>query len=117
MIEADPVRLHQVITNLLANAIKFTAPEGKVIVQVRPEGPDAVLTVTDTGEGISADDIPMVFERFWRGRHSATTPGSGIGLAIVADLVQAHRGTVSVTSTVGEGSCFLVRLPAASGRF
>ena len=82
---ADPRWLHQVITNLLSNALKFTPSGGQVTISTRQRGPDAVLEVTDTGPGIPADDLPHVFDRFWRGRQAAQISGSGIGLSVAAD--------------------------------
>jgi signal transduction histidine kinase len=113
-VEGDAARLHQVITNLLSNAIKFTPPGGEVSVRVRPDGDTATLVVADTGSGIDDDETGRVFDRFWRGRNATETTGSGIGLAVVADLVRAHRGTVSLTSTPGEGTQVVVRLPRAA---
>ena len=81
---ADPRWLHQVITNLLSNALKFTPPGGWVTISIRQNYPDAVLEVTDTGSGIPADELPHVFDRFWRGRQAAQTSGSGIGLSVAA---------------------------------
>jgi two-component system, OmpR family, sensor histidine kinase BaeS len=107
----DRDRLHQVITNLLVNAAKFTPPGGSVHVSVRRQGEEAVVGVTDTGTGIEQQELEHVFDRFWRGRGSTGTPGSGVGLAIVAELVRAHRGTITVRSDVGRGTEFEVRLP------
>jgi signal transduction histidine kinase len=113
IVQGDPTRLHQVITNLLSNAVKFTPAGGRVTIELRSDDGWATLTVTDTGPGIDADELPHVFERFWRGRRATGTAGSGIGLAIVADLVAAHGGTTSVERAPGAGARFVVRLPAA----
>lgn len=107
----DRDRLHQVMTNLLVNAAKFTPPGGSVHVTVRREGGEAVVEVSDTGVGIERHELEHVFDRFWRGSDSAGTPGSGVGLAIVAELVRAHRGTITVRSDVGRGTDFEVRFP------
>lgn len=107
-VDGDPIRLHQVVTNLLANAAKFTPPGGTVDVAVTKRGGDAALVVTDTGIGIAAQDLPHVFKRFWRAPADSTAPGSGIGMAIVADLVAAHGGDVQLSSTLGEGTCVTV---------
>lgn len=111
----DPIRLRQVIGNLMANAERHTPPGGRIAVSARRSGADVVVDVTDTGSGIAAEDLPYVFDRFWRADKSRTrrTGGSGLGLAIVRQLVEAHGGTVSVTSTLGEGSTFTLRLPGA----
>ena len=81
---ADPRWLHQVITNLLSNALKFTPPGGWVTISIRQNYPDPVLEVTDTDSGIPADELPHVFDRFWRGRQATQTSGSGIGLSVGA---------------------------------
>ena len=110
---ADPRWLHQVITNLLTNALKFTPAGGRVTVQTRPDGPDAVLTVTDTGAGIPADELPHIFDRFWRGRQAAQTSGSGIGLAVAAELARAHGGQLTAGSQPGRGTEMKLALPLA----
>jgi signal transduction histidine kinase len=89
---ADPHWLHQVITNLLTNALKFTPAGGRVTISTERSGPGAVLRVTDTGVGISAEDLPRIFDRFFRGQQAAQISGSGIGLAVAAELAQAHGG-------------------------
>lgn len=102
----------KIVLNLISNALKFTF-EGGVSVTIGSEDGEAVLRVSDTGTGIPEADQARLFERFHRvaGSRSRTHEGSGIGLALVAELVQAHGGTVSVDSAVGEGSTFVVRLP------
>ena len=110
---ADERWLHQVVTNLLGNALKFTPAGGRVTVRTRQDGPDAVLTVTDTGIGIPADELPHVFERFWRGQAAAGTSGSGIGLAIAAELAPAHGGTLTAVSQPGKGTTLTLTLPRA----
>jgi signal transduction histidine kinase len=109
----DPRRLHQVVTNLLANAAKFTPPGGKVTIRASTEGHDAVLEVGDTGPGIPEDERPMVWERFYRGTSGRLVDGSGIGLAVVKELVDAHGGQVGVDQATGGGTRFVVRLPRA----
>jgi two-component system, OmpR family, sensor histidine kinase BaeS len=108
---ADPRWLHQVITNLLTNALKFTPAGGQVTITSGPAGPAAVLTVTDTGSGIPAEDLPRIFDRFWRGRQAAGTSGSGIGLAIAAELSRAHDGQLTATSQPGHGTQMTLTLP------
>src|SRR5277367_511815 len=107
----DPRWLHQVITNLLTNALKFTPAGGLVTVATGPAGANAVLIVTDTGVGIPADELPRIFERFWRGRQAAQTSGSGIGLAVAAELARAHAGQLSATSQPGHGTQLSLTLP------
>jgi len=108
---ADPGRLHQVITNLLTNALKFTPAGGRVTVQAGPAGPAAALRVTDTGTGIPADELPRIFDRFWRGRDAAHVSGSGIGLAVAAELTRAHGGRLEAQSEPGHGARFTLTLP------
>jgi two-component system, OmpR family, sensor histidine kinase BaeS len=115
VINADPARLFQVVSNLLVNGAKFTPAGGAVRLSVAPDEAGAVIEVADNGAGIEADEVDHVFERFWRGRTGAEREGSGIGLAVVAELTRAHGGTVEVESVAGEGSTFRVHLPR-SGR-
>jgi two-component system, OmpR family, sensor histidine kinase BaeS len=110
-IMADQGRVHQVVLNLLGNALKFTPAGGQVTVETSAAGPQAQLSVTDTGRGIPVDELPRVFNRFWRGRQSGLVAGSGIGLAIVAELVRGHGGSVQVTSTPGQGTRVVVTFP------
>jgi signal transduction histidine kinase len=110
---ADAGRLHQVITNLLTNALKFTPSGGTVTVQAGPAGADAVLRVADTGPGIPAEDLPRVFDRFWRGQSAAHVSGSGIGLAVAAELARAHGGRLAAHSEPGHGAQFTLTLPRA----
>jgi two-component system sensor histidine kinase BaeS len=107
----DPRRLHQVITNLLTNALKFTPAGGRVTIATGADGTRAVLTVADTGPGIPADELPRIFDRFWRGRQAAQTSGSGIGLAVAAELTLAHGGRLSAASPSGQGTRMTLILP------
>lgn len=106
----DRVRVGQVLANLLSNALKFSPAGGMVRVELRSDDAWAVIRVSDSGPGIPADELPHVFDRFFRGR-TARPSGSGIGLTVVAELVQAQGGTVEVASAVGQGASFTVRLP------
>jgi signal transduction histidine kinase len=110
-IVGDPRRLHQIVTNLLANAAKYTPPGGTVTVRAGRDGPDAVLEVADTGPGIPEDERTLVWERFYRGRSGRLADGSGIGLAVVKELVDAHGGQVKIDDVAGGGARFIVRLP------
>ena len=89
------------ITNLLTNALKFTPAGGHVTISTGPSGANAILQVTDTGPGIPADDLPRIFDRFWRGQRAAQVSGSGIGLAVAAELAQAHGGPLTARSERG----------------
>jgi two-component system sensor histidine kinase BaeS len=108
--EVDPVRIREVVANLVGNAVRHTPSGGRVEVEVRSDGDDAVITVRDTGSGIAPDDLPRVFDRFQR---HADIGGTGLGLAIVRDLVGAHGGTVTADSdgVPGRGSTFRVAIP------
>jgi PAS domain S-box-containing protein len=114
--QVDGERFSQVLANLVANAIKFTPPGGRVCVAVRADGDLTRVTVTDTGMGIPPDEADRLFERFFRGSNvrRAAIPGTGLGLAITRAIVEAHRGTVTCASRVGEGSTFTVTLPRAA---
>ncbi|WP_434975712.1 sensor histidine kinase [Streptomyces bluensis] len=113
---ADPVRLRQTVGNLLSNAIRHTPPGGNVTLRCRRTGDQVVIEVADTGTGIAADDLPRVFDRFWRADKSRNrqTGGSGLGLAVVRQLTEAHGGTVSVTSTPNEETVFTLSLPLST---
>ncbi|HEV7973586.1 HAMP domain-containing sensor histidine kinase [Amycolatopsis sp.] len=115
-LSADPVRLRQAVDNLVSNAIRHTPGGGTVTVQDRREGDDVVFEVIDTGVGIDEEDLPYVFDRFWRADKSRNrqSGGSGLGLAIVRKLAEGHGGTVTATSVPGQGSTFILRLPAES---
>lgn len=109
----DPGRLHEVITNLLVNALKFTPAGGSVLLESGPRELQAMLSVSDTGVGIPPDELPQIFERFFRGKHAAGIAGSGIGLTVVAELVRAHDGRLDVMSTPGKGTKITVTMPRA----
>ena len=110
-ITGDSERLAQVVTNLLTNAIQYNKPDGEVRVKLASQGGLAVLTVSDTGPGIPAEDLPRVFERFYRGDKSRTGGNAGLGLAISKAIVEAHGGTIEVSSKENAGTTFTVRLP------
>ncbi|OJU09464.1 MAG: two-component sensor histidine kinase [Clostridiales bacterium 43-6] len=113
VITADRDRMSQVITNLLSNAIKYTPEKGSVTITVEDGSETGVLTVTDNGIGIPEDQLPYIFERFYRtdSSRSRKTGGAGIGLAIVKSIVNAHNGTIEVVSDAHQGSSFIVTLP------
>jgi two-component system sensor histidine kinase BaeS len=109
----DPRWMHQVVTNLLANAVKFTPAGGVVMIITRSAGEDAVLEVSDTGIGIPAEELPRIFDRFWRGQRAATTSGSGIGLSVAANLAHAHGGSLTAASEPDQGTTLTLTLPQA----
>lgn len=113
-IQADKDKISQLIINLISNALKFTPEGGSIQVLIASSARDIKLSVNDTGQGISSDDLPYVFERFYRADKSRNriTGGSGIGLAISKAIVEAHKGSISVESKVGIGTTFTVILPA-----
>lgn len=110
----DSLRIGRVLNNLIGNAMRHTPAGGAVAVSAWRAGPEVHLTVSDTGEGISPDDLPFIFERFYRGEKSRNrgSGGSGLGLAIARGIVQAHGGDISAESQPGVGTTFHVRLPA-----
>jgi two-component system sensor histidine kinase MtrB len=113
LVAADPRRLDRVFSNLVKNAIEHTV-EGGVRIWVGRRGREVVVTVADDGEGIPAEDLPHIFERFYRAdvHRARTLGGTGLGLAIALENVNLHRGSIDVQSEVGEGSTFTVALPA-----
>ncbi len=110
---ADPLALRRVLANLLTNAIKYSPDGSSVEVAARGDGDDAVITVADHGRGIAAEDLPVIFDEFVRGRLATNDGGTGLGLASVKHLVEAHGGAVSIASELGVGTTVTVRLPRA----
>jgi signal transduction histidine kinase len=115
---ADYGRLDQVLGNLMANALRYTPPGGTIRLGAANRAEKVIITVADTGEGIPAEDLPYIFDRFWRGDRSRPHGGgsSGLGLAIAQQLVRAHHGRIEVTSEAGQGTTFTIELPAAGGK-
>jgi signal transduction histidine kinase len=114
VVSADRAKLRRVIVNLLSNALKFTPKGGRVSVRVEPEGAGGVrVSVADTGVGIAAADIPLLFDKYEQARHRATRgeKGTGLGLYITRQLVELHGGRIHVESEVGKGSTFSFTLP------
>lgn len=108
----DGARIRQVLSNLLSNAIKFTPPGGRVSVDVRTRGDSVVLSVADTGEGLSSEFIPLIFERLQQSESARNLGGLGLGLAIARHIVALHEGSIEVESEgIGRGSTFTVLLP------
>jgi signal transduction histidine kinase len=118
LVEGDAARLQQVVWNLVANAMKFTGPTGRIEVTVDKSATDAIVNVTDDGEGIAPEFLPYVFDRFRQESEQATRqhPGLGIGLTLARTLTQMHGGTIAAESRgKGQGATFIVRLPLAPG--
>ncbi|CAM1380877.1 sensor histidine kinase [Fretibacterium fastidiosum] len=116
--EVDEDRFRHVMDNLLSNALRYTPKGGWVEVRLRRRGDEAVIEVQDSGSGISPQDLPHVFDRFYRADESRArvTGGRGVGLSIARAVVEAHGGTIGVESESGVGSCFTVTLPAVEGQ-
>ena len=110
---ADYSRLEQVLVNLLHNAIKFTPQGGKILIECREETNNLLFSVADTGTGITAEDFPRIFERFYKADRSRSGGGTGLGLAISKHLVEAHRGAIWAESVEGKGSKFTFSVPKA----
>jgi signal transduction histidine kinase len=117
MILGDAAGLHQLVGNLTSNAIQYNRANGTLKVGVKLEGGNAVLTVSDSGDGIPEADRPFIFERFYRvdKARSRSSGGTGLGLAICKGVVEAHNGTIGFDSIEGHGTTFWVRLPVAHG--
>jgi signal transduction histidine kinase len=112
-VTGDVGRLDQVLGNLVANAVRHTPEGGSITLRAKPREGGVRILVRDTGEGIPAEDLPHIFDRFWKGDRSRTRSGgsgSGLGLAIARQLVQAHGGTICVESKVGRGTTFTIDL-------
>jgi len=119
LLEGDQARLRQVLGNLLGNALRYTPSGGEIVLEAHPYHDRAQLIVSDSGPGIPAEDLPHVFDRFYRGDNARRSDaararasgGSGLGLAIAQALVHAHHGTISVESELGRGARFIIDLP------
>ncbi len=110
-VQGDRSRFQRVVANLLDNAISYTPAGGTVAVSVVAGPAHAEVEIADTGMGIAANDLPRIFERFYRGDKSRSTPGSGLGLSLALAIIRAHGGEITVKSTPGRGSTFTVLLP------
>jgi signal transduction histidine kinase len=111
-VSGDPLRLRQLVTILADNAIAHSPAQTTVVVRVRPEGPDVVMSIDDQGPGIREEDLPRIFERFWRA-DNAPAGGTGLGLSIAAWIVEAHGGTIAASNRPEGGARFEVRFPSA----
>lgn len=112
-VRGNRAMLTRAVINLVDNAIRYGCDGGFVRMELTREGNEAIIRVTDDGEGLSEDALKHVFDRFWRGDSARATQGTGIGLAIVAAAARAHGGEAQAQSAPGKGSCFIIRLPAA----
>jgi two-component system sensor histidine kinase BaeS len=114
VILGDVERLDQVVSNLIGNALRHTSAGGNILLSVAANPNGVQILVRDSGEGIPPEDLPYVFDRFWRGdksRQRQSGTGSGLGLAIARQFIQAHGGEISVESQFGEGTSFIIELP------
>jgi len=107
-------KLGRTVLNIIDNAIKYVPTSGKIEINLKKEKNHAIITIKDNGVGISADDLPHIFDRFYRGSTKEKTFGSGLGLAIAKAIVNSHRGEIEVKSEIGKGTIFIITLPLAS---
>lgn len=114
MVDGDVIKLERMLDNLITNALKFSPVGEKVEIDVVDEGSTVTVAVSDHGPGIAPEQHAAVFAPFHRAPGTAAVPGVGLGLAIVKQIAERHGGTVSLTSTLGEGATFLIRLPVLS---
>jgi signal transduction histidine kinase len=111
-LRADPVKLSWVISNLVANALRYTPTGGAIAISSQPAGAAVQLKISDSGPGIAPEVRDHLFERFAQWNVNGAEPGSaGLGLAIAKEIVEAHHGRIFVDSTLGQGTCFTVELP------
>jgi two-component system NtrC family sensor kinase len=111
---ANPIRLRQVMDNVVGNAIKYSYPNGEINISIHSEDNQMILQVTDAGPGIPTADQPRIFDKFYRGSNISEVEGSGLGLAIVKTIVESHQGRIWVESVEGKGSSFFIVLPILS---
>lgn len=112
-VAGDRSRLQRALANLLDNALKFTPAGGRVALELKQEGENASITISDTGPGISTADLPHVYERFYRADRSRSTTGTGLGLSLVQSIVLAHKGTIDITSEENAGTRVSLLFPMA----
>ena len=118
LIQGDALQLKQALRNLVGNAIKYTPVNGSIHIALETDERDVITYVRDTGFGISAQDLPFIFDRFYRGSDEKIkkNEGNGLGLAIVKSIIERHNGRITVNSELGKGSCFTVTLPRTQSR-
>lgn len=112
-VQADPDRIERVLVNLLTNAVKYSSPGTEVIIGADANDHEVTISVADRGAGISPEDLPRIFERFYRAKGKVAAEGLGLGLYIVSRLVEAHGGRAWAESELGKGSTFYLTLPVA----
>jgi signal transduction histidine kinase len=117
IVRGDGLKIRQALRNLIGNAVKYTPNGGVVMISLEHEANMACIRIQDTGYGIPSENLPHIFNRFYRVRQSshADIEGNGLGLAIVKSIAEQHGGDVTVESEVGKGSCFSFTLPLVSG--
>jgi signal transduction histidine kinase len=115
-VDVDPERIARVLGNLISNALRYTAHGGRITLGARSQATDVILSVRDSGSGIPSEDLPHIFDRFYKGdsAHHDADGESGLGLAIAKSLVEAHGGSITVSSEVGQGTIFEIILPGVS---
>ncbi|HSB00396.1 MAG TPA: HAMP domain-containing sensor histidine kinase, partial [Anaerolineales bacterium] len=114
-LRANPIRLRQVLDNVVGNAIKYSKINGEIFIAIHSEGEQLILQITDQGPGIPPSDQPHIFDKFYRGTNvDSGIEGSGLGLAIVKNIVESHQGRIWVESAMGKGSTFFIVLPVAT---
>jgi two-component system, OmpR family, phosphate regulon sensor histidine kinase PhoR len=118
LIEADRTEMEQLFTNLVSNAIKYNVKNGKVMINVTPDGNFLHITVADTGIGIDEENLPCIFDEFYRvcGAETRYVTGTGLGLSIVKKIVESHFGHITIDSKIGKGTAFTVMLPIHKGK-
>jgi signal transduction histidine kinase len=114
-LRCDPAQLHQAISNLVDNAIKYSPEGGIVSVHIDITEDNVLVTVSDSGKGIPSKDVPYIFDKFYRVKEKGQPTGIGLGLALVRSIAEAHGGTVHVESAEDQGSTFTLQLPLNSG--
>ena len=113
-VTADQNRMSQVLGNLLDNAIKYTPPEGQISLEARHRRVKVIISIKDTGMGISQNDFPRIWDRFYRGDQNPSQKGMGLGLSQVKAILRAHNGRIDVVTEPGKGSAFSIYLPTAN---
>jgi two-component system phosphate regulon sensor histidine kinase PhoR len=113
VVAISPLRLRQIVDNLVDNSLRFTPQDGRITLNAREENGTVLIEVADTGEGIPPEHVPHIFERFYKADPSRHDPGTGLGLSIVKHIVETYKGSIEVQSEVGAGTVMSVRLPRA----